>query len=120
VGREALFKVGVAYNKQAKRAEYDQSVAGQAIATFTDFVTLFPEDKRVAEAQKFVDTLKTEQARGSFDIARFYERKHRWEAALIYYNEVLLKDPGSQYADAARQRIDSIKKRVTRWEYAER
>jgi outer membrane protein assembly factor BamD (BamD/ComL family) len=112
VGTDGLYKAGVAFQKQAKRAEYDQSVAGQAIATFTDFIALHPQDQRVSEAQKFIDAMKIEQARGSFEVARFYEKKHRWDGALIYYNEVLLKDPGSQYADAARQRIDSIKKRV--------
>jgi len=30
---------------------------------------------------------------------------------LIYYNDVLDKDPNSKYADEARQRIDSINKR---------
>ncbi len=57
---------------------------------------------------------KTEQARGNFQIARFYEKKRRWQGALIYYNEVLLKDPTSSWADEARQRIDSIKRRTSR------
>jgi outer membrane protein assembly factor BamD (BamD/ComL family) len=113
-GTDALYKVGLAYNKQAKRAEYDQSIAAQAIGTFTDFMTLHPADNRVPEAQKTIDSLKTEQARGSFDIAKYYEHNHRWQGALVYYNEVLLKDPGSVYADTARQRIDAIKRRVSR------
>ena len=112
IGTDALFKVGLAYNRQARRAEYDQSIAAQAIATFTDFITLHPEDHRLLEAQKLIDALKTEQARGSYDIARFYEKQRRWQGALIYYNEVLIKDPQSRYANAARQRIDAIKKRT--------
>ena len=59
----------------------------------------------------FFDSLKTEQARGSLDIARFYERQRRWEGAKIYYNEVLRTDPGSKYADIARERMDAIRKR---------
>jgi outer membrane assembly lipoprotein YfiO len=110
-GTEALFKSGVSYTKQAKRAEYDQSVASQAIATFTDFVALHPEDTRVGEAKKLVESLKTEQARGSFEIAQYYEGKHRWAGAKIYYNEVLQKDPESKYASLARVRIESINKR---------
>lgn len=112
VGTDALYKAGLTYNKQARRAEYDQSIAAQAIGTFTDFATLFPEDPRVPEAQKHVNTLKTEQARGSFDVARFYEKNGRWKGALIYYNDVLDKDPNSEQADAARKRIDAINKRV--------
>ena len=66
----------------------------------------------MAEAQKTITTLKTEQSRGSYSIAKYYEKKHRWDGALIYYNEVLLKDPESPLAAASRLRIDSLKKRV--------
>src|SRR5205823_2083077 len=86
IAPEALFKAGRAYYKQARKAEYDQSVAGQAIATFSDFNVLFPGDNRGPEAQKMVGELKTEQARGSFEVARFYEKKKRWDGALVYYN----------------------------------
>ncbi|HKQ36678.1 MAG TPA: tetratricopeptide repeat protein [Verrucomicrobiae bacterium] len=112
-GADALFKVGLAYNRQAKTAEYDQSVASHAISVFTDFMTLHPDDKRSSDAQKIIASLRTEQARGSYEIARFYEHKNRPQAALIYYNEVLLQDPGSTYADDARRRIDSIKREIT-------
>ena len=112
VAADALFKSGLAYDKQAKRAEYDQSIAGQAIATFTDFIAMYPEDPRTAGAQKHINALKAEQARGSFQTAAYYEKKKRWAGALVYYNEVLIKDPTSKYSEQARQRIDEIKKRT--------
>jgi outer membrane protein assembly factor BamD (BamD/ComL family) len=110
-GIDGLYKVGLTYTREARRAEYDQSIASQAIATFSDFATLYPDDPRVPETQKLSTGLKTEQARGSFDIARFYEKNHHWQAARIYYNDVLDKDPNSKFADIARQRIIGIKKR---------
>jgi len=113
IGIDALFKVGETYNKQAKTSEYDQSIASQAISTFTDFITLHPTDERVPSAHKYIGELRTEQARGSFEIARYYEKKHRWKAAEIYYNEVLTKDPESKYGDEARYRIDAIRNRQT-------
>jgi len=113
VAADALYKQALAYDKQAQTAEYDQSTAGQAIATFTDFMTLYPNDPRVADAQKIITTLKTEQARGSFEIAKFYEKYKRWNGAMVYYNEVIVLDANSRYAAPARQRIDELKKRVT-------
>jgi outer membrane protein assembly factor BamD len=113
IAADALFKEGNAYKKQAQTAEYDQSTAGQAIATFTDFMTLYPTDPRAAQAQNTIGGLKGEQARGSFQIAKFYEKYRRWNGALVYYNEVLVLDPNSQYATQARQRIDELKKRIT-------
>jgi outer membrane protein assembly factor BamD (BamD/ComL family) len=44
VAAEALYKAGLAYQKQVKTAEYDQGVADQAISGFTDFITLYPDD----------------------------------------------------------------------------
>lgn len=111
VAADALYRQALAYQKQAQTAEYDQSTAGQAIATFTDFITLFPNDKRVSEAQRIISLLKTEQARGNFQIAKFYEKYQKWKGARVYYNEVLLSDPNSPYANEARQRIDELKKR---------
>jgi outer membrane protein assembly factor BamD len=112
IAAEAVYKAGLAYNRQAKTAEYDQSVAGQAIATLGDFIILFGNDTRVPEAQKTIATLKTEQARGSFKIARFYEKKRQWDGAKVYYNEVLLKDPESSYAAEAKRRLEALNRRT--------
>ena len=111
IAADAVYRAGMAYQKQAKTAGYDQGTAGKAMATLTDFMTLFPNDARVPKAKETMGLLKGEQARGSYDIARFYEKRNKWNGALVYYNEVLLQDPNSPYAAQARQRIDDIKKR---------
>jgi outer membrane protein assembly factor BamD len=112
IASDALFREGLSYTKQAATAEYDQNTAAQAIASFTDFITLFPNDQRVPEAQKTIATLKAEQVRGNFQIARFYENSKKWNGALVYYNEVLQLDPNSPYAASARQRIESLKPHI--------
>lgn len=112
VASEALYKSGMAWTKQAKRAEYDQSIAGNAIGTFQDFSALYPQDKRVPETQTIIAEMKTEQARGAFETAKFYERKKRYQGAVVYYNESLLKDPKSPYAEVARQKLDELKPRA--------
>jgi outer membrane protein assembly factor BamD len=109
VASEAIFRAGLAYRKEAQTPDRDQSSAGHAIAKFTDFMALYPNDPRVPQAQQIIASLKGDQARGSFDIARFYEKNKKWDGARIYYNEVLLLDPNSPYATEARQRIDHIK-----------
>jgi outer membrane protein assembly factor BamD len=112
IAADAVYRSGVAYYKQAQTAEYDQSTAAHAISTFTDFITLFPDDSRVAESQKTISALKAEQARGNFEIASYYQRNKKWQGALVYYNEVLRRDPDSPYAPRALEQIDAIKKRV--------
>ena len=113
IAADALYREGMAYHKEAQTAEYDQSTAGQAIATFTDFMTLYPNDSRADKAQKTISALRHEQARGNLQIAKFYEKYHRWRGALVYYNEVVgltLTEPNSPFAVEARKRIDVLNK----------
>lgn len=115
VAADALFSEGSAYAKESQTAEYDQSTAGQAIATFTDFMTLYPNDPRASKAVGMIGDLRREQARGNLETARFYERRKRWVAAKIYYNEVVnlsLAEPDSAYATEARQRIEALDKHL--------
>lgn len=112
VAADALYKAGLAYHKQSLKAEYDQGTAGKAMSTFGDFASLHPEDPRVTDAQKKIIGLKAEQARGSYQIARFYEKKKRWEGALIYYSDVVEKDPKSTYAEEARKKIEELRKKT--------
>jgi outer membrane protein assembly factor BamD len=112
IAADALFREGLSYARQAAKAEYDQSTAVQAIERFTDFITLYPDDRRVPRAEKAIAWLKTEQVRGNFEIAQFYQKSKKWNGALVYYNEVLQLDPNSPYAASARQRIEALKPRV--------
>ena len=112
IASDATYNAGLAWNKQAQTAEYDQTTAGQAIATFTDFTALYPTDTRVPDAQKRIGSLKTEQAHGNFQIAKFYEKYHKWKGAMVYYNEVLVQDPNSPYAAEAQKRIAVLKERT--------
>ena len=70
-------------------------------------------EARVDEAGKIISDLKKEQARGCFEIARFYEKYKKWSAARVYYGQIQIVDPHSPYADEARVRIDAINKRLS-------
>jgi outer membrane assembly lipoprotein YfiO len=111
VAATARYKEALAWDKQARKADYDQSAAGQSISAFNDFMALYPEDPRIPDAQQVVTLLKMEQARGNFSIAQYYEKSKHWAAAQIYYNQVRLNAPDTPLADQARQRIDAIQAR---------
>jgi outer membrane assembly lipoprotein YfiO len=112
VASEAIYRAGLAYQKQAATADRDQGTAGQAIAKFTDFMALYPSDPRVPQAQKFIASLRAEQARGNFAVAQFYEKRKKWEGARMYYNAVQSQDPNSPYAPEALRRLDQINQRL--------
>jgi outer membrane protein assembly factor BamD (BamD/ComL family) len=112
VSADALFKAGLAYQKQARTADYDQSIAGDAINTFTDFITLYPNDARVNEARTIIASLKAEQAKGAFATAKYYEKHKHWDGARIYYNAAIAFYPESPFAAQARTRIEQINERL--------
>jgi outer membrane protein assembly factor BamD len=111
IASDAIYKEAMSYNKQARKADYDQSIAERAISTLKDFMSLYPDDPRVPDAQKIIASLRREEARGNFSIAQYYEKNKRWEGARVYYNAVLLNDAGSPLANEARHRIDVLNQR---------
>lgn len=108
---EALYRAGMAWYKQARTSEYDQSAAGNAIDTFTDFIILYPGDPRVPELRGHIAAMKLEQARGALRIARYYDKRRKVDGAKVYYNEVLRLDATSEYAETARQRLAALKEK---------
>jgi len=112
IAAEALFKAGMAYYRQASKAEYDQSLAQKASATFTDFITMYRNHPQVPEAVALIGELRTEQARGNYLTARYYDKRRKWPAAMIYYNETYVQDPTGPYAEKARQRLDELRVKV--------
>jgi outer membrane protein assembly factor BamD len=108
---DAMYKAAMAYGKLARKADYDQSAANEAMSAFNDFMTLYPDDPRVPEAIKDIAALKNERARGNYSVAQFYEKEKRWDGALIYYNSVAVEGASSPLAEPARKRIAAIKQR---------
>ncbi|MEI7729439.1 MAG: outer membrane protein assembly factor BamD [Verrucomicrobiota bacterium] len=113
IASDALFKAGLAYEKQAQKAEYDQNAASDAIKTFEDFKTMFPNDSRCKRANEIIEVLKLEQARGDFGIAQFYDKRKFYAAAEIYYNEAQRRAPNSIYDAQAKKRLEELKKHST-------
>lgn len=124
IASEAYWRAGMAHLQEAEEAEYDQSAAGRAINAFTDFLSLYPTDSRVPEAQKRIIDLYKVQADGNYRIGRYYERRRKLDGALIYYNEVvdiyarLVKEPNAPLAQEARERIATVGARRTRQQAA--
>ena len=113
IAADAMYRAGFAWQKQADTAEYDQGAAAKAIAAYTDFTTVFPEDQRVAAAQTAMLKLKAEQVRGNFQIAEYYEQRKKWDGAAVYYSAVLQLDATSPLATQARKRLDALKPHLT-------
>ena len=112
VASDALFRAGLAWQKQAKEAGYDQGAAGNAVDTFNDFKALHPGDPRTDQATERILAMRAEQAKGAFQTAQFYERYRMWSAARVYYNECLSRQPNGPFAEESTARLEFLKPRA--------
>jgi outer membrane protein assembly factor BamD len=108
LAERAQFQIGWEYKMESARAEYDQNAANQAIAAFTDFLLRYPNSTKVGIAQDYLTMLKGEQAQGLFHIGQFYEKNRQYKSALIYYNDVIEKNPESRWATQAKVKVASL------------
>ena len=110
IASNALFAAGMAYQNQSLDAEYDQAVTIKSIDSYSDLITLYPEHQDIPDAKKRIDEMKLEQARGNFNIARYYEKRKKWRGAEIYYDQAYRLAPDSEYGEKSKQRLAEIKK----------
>ena len=112
VAADATYLAGSAWQKQAKKAGYDQGAAGNAVDKFSDFKALYPTDPRRDQATDSIVILQAEQAKGAFQTAQFYERYRLWSAARVYYNDCLSRQPEGPFSDEAKARLEFLKPRA--------
>jgi len=105
---DAQFQIGFAYMSAARAADYDQTATRRSITAYQDYLTRYPKSEKVEQAQANIDKLRAEQARGLFNIARWYDWKNESTSALIYYNEVIQKYPESDLAKRAKERAEQL------------
>jgi outer membrane protein assembly factor BamD len=109
----ASYQIGAAWQKAARKAEYDRSAADKSVEAFEEYLARYPKGMRSAEAQQAVARLHTEQARGLYEIARFYEKQHKPKSAMIYYNDLIARFPESKYAVVAKVRVERETRETT-------
>ncbi|MDE1171434.1 MAG: outer membrane protein assembly factor BamD [Verrucomicrobium sp.] len=105
IAADAQYQIGYAWFCSASAADYDQSAAQKAVEAFEDFIVRFPASEKVAAANTHIQTLKSRQIQGSFNIARFYEKQKNYKAAYIYYSDVVRRNPDSQLAAESQKKI---------------
>lgn len=74
---------------------------------YEDFITKFPEHESKPEVVAQLGVISEQEAKKSFEVGQFYERKKNLRGAAIYYNDVL-KSENSPLKQKARERLAAI------------
>ena len=108
---DAQYQIGYVYLVESRTA-YDKAAATKAQDAFNDFLARYPNSEKAPQAKDNLQTLTNRENSGAVSIAKYYDKKKNYKAAVIYYNEVIKEQPGSPDATAAQARINALKAKV--------
>src|SRR5712691_7660008 len=106
---DAQYQIGYIWFTAAQLGTNDAAAAGNAKTAFQDFLFHYPKSEKAAQAHKDLDILEHKQTNNSFNVAKFYDKQKYYRAAVIYYNEVIRQQPGSEESNEAKKRIDQLR-----------
>lgn len=107
----AKFQLAACRAAVSRGVEYDQGAAEEAKEKFEEFLKQHPDAVLSRDAQTNIAQLREKEAEGDFDIARFYEKQGKSEAATIYYSKIIDNYPDSSWAARALERLRVMEKR---------
>lgn len=112
IAADAQYQIGYVHLKESRGGSADTAISNKAREAFEDFLARYPTSEKAQQAKENLSTLAGHQTRGSYDIARFYDKQKNYKAAVIYYNEVIKQQPGSSDSELAKKRIEELKNLV--------
>lgn len=98
---QARFNMALSYFNLSPEYYLDQTYTQIAIDEFQNYIELYSDDPKVAEAKDKINQLRNKIALKYFKNAELYISLNEQNAALIYYDYVLKDYFDSQYADDA-------------------
>src|SRR5881397_889292 len=109
VAVDAQYQIGYIWFTAAQTGTKDAAAAANAKTAFQDFLFHYPKSEKAAQARANLDILEHKQTANSYKVAKFYDKQKYYRAAVIYYNEVIRQQPGSEESNEAKKRIDQLR-----------
>lgn len=106
--KAAKYQIGVSDAKRSAGPQYNQEVTKSAIEEFKDFVQKYPDAELSQEAKSQINELKEKEAENQFVVAEFYEKQKKFDAARVYYNEIVKQYPNTAWAQKSLERIRAL------------
>src|SRR5213595_908490 len=109
VAVDAQYQIGYIWFTAAQLGTKDAAAAANAKTGFEDFLLHYPKSEKAAQARANLDILEHKQTANSYKVAKFHDKQKYYRAAVIYYNEVIRQQPGSEESNQAKKRIDQLR-----------
>jgi outer membrane assembly lipoprotein YfiO len=109
---DALYQIGYVQLTEALGRSQDLSAAIDAKNTFEEFLAEYPNSEKAAQARDNLKRMTGREAGDLLSIAQFYDRNSNYRAAVIYYADLVRRQPGTDDAKLANERIEEIRASV--------
>lgn len=110
VADDALYQIAYVYMKTGlSGGTQDLSALVMAKETFEDFLFQFPNSEKTAQAKENLRTIGDQESADLMAIAKYYDWSKNYRAAVIYYNDVIRRQPSSDAAETARNRVQVLR-----------
>ncbi len=93
------------YLEQSRLEAQNPDFIALAQLNIQRFLKTFPMEGRVEQARKNLFAMQEVYAQSLFDTGRFYERKKKPDASMIYYEDAIRKYPGTRAAAKSEERL---------------
>jgi outer membrane protein assembly factor BamD len=107
---DALYQIAYIYMQLGlTSSSQDLSALVLARETFEDFLLQYPQSEKAPQARDNLKTIGHTEAGNLMDIAKWYDWSKDYKAAVIYYNDVVRKQPRTHDAELAKTRIEELR-----------
>jgi outer membrane protein assembly factor BamD len=107
---DALYQIAYIYMQLGlTSSSQDLSALILARETFEDFLLQYPQSEKAPQARDNLKTIGNTEAGNLMDIAKWYDWSKDYKAAVIYYNDVVRKQPRTHDAELAKTRIEELR-----------
>lgn len=105
---EALFRVGLILLEDAERGNQNQANLDLAREAFNDYLIQYPGHSKNAEARSRLANLGGRDLQRSFDIAEFYLKTGKPEAAKVYYRDIVRRTASGDLHNKSKARLKEL------------
>jgi outer membrane protein assembly factor BamD len=103
--QDARFGLCDAYHRLSPRPQLDPEYTNAAITYCESFASIYPGTPQAGQAQQWVAELRGKLAEKAYQNGHFYFRRGLYDAAVVYFNEVLTSYPETVWPPAALARL---------------
>src|SRR5438105_2799370 len=112
IAADAQYQIGYIWFTASRSGVKDLAATNNARTAFQDFLLRYPNSEKAPQAPANLQQLEHKSTSRAFDVARYYDKQKAYRAAVIYYNEVIRKKPGSAESQKAQKRIDQLRAKL--------